>query len=158
MVGADQPVQRWDMYVSPTFELRRSEMRILTALFLGVALSATGAFAEECKKLEKQQEKNECYSKQLPLSEKALSDTYKVVLGRLQDRPDTLTALELAQEAWKVYRDAECLFSASGSAGGSAYVGVLAECKDDLTDARVKKLNTYLHCKEGDPACPVPGP
>jgi len=133
-------------------------MRILTALLLALALSATGAFAEECKKLEKQQEKNECYSKQLPRSEKALSDTYKAVLGRLQDRPDTLTALELAQEAWKVYRDAECLFSASGSAGGSAYVGVLAECKDDLTDARAKKLNTYLHCKEGDPACPVPGP
>lgn len=130
-------------------------MRVLTALLLGVALSATGAFAEECKKLEKQQELNECYSKQLHHSEQALSEVYKSIEDGFQNRPDVVTALRLAQEAWNLYRDAECLFSASGSAGGSAYSMVLAECKDDLTRARIAKLNAYSHCPEGDLACPV---
>jgi uncharacterized protein YecT (DUF1311 family) len=77
-------------------------------------------------------------------------------VDKLEDRPDAVTALELAEESWKVYRDAECLFSASGSVGGSVYPMILDECKDELTRARAARLNAYLHCKEGDLTCAVP--
>jgi uncharacterized protein YecT (DUF1311 family) len=125
------------------------------AFLLCLALP-TAAFAEECNKLEKQQDLNQCYSKQLLHSEQALGEAHKTIVNRLQDRPDAVASLELAEEAWRVYRDAECLFSASGSAGGSAYPMVLDQCKDELTRARLGRLDAYLHCKEGDLACPVP--
>jgi len=131
-------------------------MRIFAAFLLCVALPTTAAFAEECNRLEKQQDLNQCFSKQLRDSEQTLGEAYKTIVDRLEDRPDAVMALELAEEAWNVYRDAECLFSASGSVGGSAYPMVLDECKEELTRARAARLNAYSHCKEGDLACPVP--
>ena len=131
-------------------------MRVSAALLLCLTLPMSAALAQECNKLEKQQELNECSSKQLRHSEQALSEAYRTILDRLQDRPDAVQSLELAQEAWRVHRDAECLFSASGSAGGSAYPMILDQCKDEITRARAARLNAYLHCKEGDLACPVP--
>ena len=136
--------------------LGKLQMRILAAFLLCVALPTRAALAEECNRLEKQQDLNLCYSKELRHSEQALAEAYKTIADRLQGRPDAAMALELAEEAWKVYRDAECLFSGSGSVGGSVYPMLLSECKDELTRARLARLNAYLQCKEGDIACPAP--
>jgi hypothetical protein len=35
---------------------------------------------------------------------------------------------------------------------------VVAECRQELTEARTRQLDAYLHCQEGDLACPVPAP
>ena len=136
--------------------LGKLQMRILAAFLLCIALPTTAALAEDCNRLEKQQDLNQCYSNELRHSEQVLDEAYKTIVNRLEGRPDAAMALELAEEAWKLYRDAECLFSAFGSAGGSAYPMALSECKDELTRARLTKLNTYLHCKEGHLDCPVP--
>jgi len=136
--------------------LGKLQMRILAAFLLCVALPTRAALAEECNRLEKQQDLNQCYAKELRHSEQALDEAYKTIVDRLEGRPDAAMALELAEEAWKVYRDAECLFSASGSVGGSVYPMLLSECKDELTRARLARLNAYLQCKEGDIACPAP--
>ena len=136
--------------------LGKLQMRILAAFLLCVALPTRAALAEECNRLEKQQDLNQCYAKELRHSEQAVDEAYKTIVDRLEGRPDAAMALELAEEAWKVYRDAECLFSASGSVGGSVYPMLLSECKDELTRARLARLNAYLQCKEGDIACPAP--
>lgn len=136
--------------------LGKLQMRILAAFLLCVALPTTGPLAEGCNRLEKQQDLNQCYLKELRHSEQSLDEAYKTIVDRLESRPEAAMALDLAEEAWKVYRDAECLFSASGSVGGSVYPMLLSECKDELTRARLARLNDYLRCKEGHLACPEP--
>ena len=69
-------------------------------------------------------------------SEQALDEAYKTVVNRLQERSDAVLPLELAKESWKVHRDAECLFSASGNVGGSKYPMILDECKGSYNLAR----------------------
>jgi uncharacterized protein YecT (DUF1311 family) len=144
-------------------------MRIFAAFLLCVAVPATAAFsqecsipektpfAEECSKRETQQGLNQCYREALDHSEQTLDEAYRTVVNRLQEMPDAVLALELAKESWKVHRDAECLFSASGNVGGSMYPMILDECKGRHNLAQECRLQKhFLNCKEGDPLCPVP--
>ncbi len=64
---------------------------------------------------------------------------------------------QAAERAWIAFRDAECAFSASGGEGGSAYPMTVSMCAAHLTTARTEQLSSFLHCKEGDMSCPVPG-
>ena len=52
--------------------LGKLQMRMLAAFLLCVALPTTAALAEECNRLEKQQDLNQCYAKELRHSEQAL--------------------------------------------------------------------------------------
>src|SRR5271165_2512848 len=132
-------------------------MRNLAAILPYIALSITSAFGQDCGKEEKQIDINECYSKQLRHSEQNLSDLISTVRSRLQGQlPDAVPALELAQESWVVYRDAECLFALSGSAGASIYPTNLLICKDNFTRERARRLSSYLTCREAAAECPVP--
>jgi len=89
-------------------------------------------------------------------SDKRLNELYKQIEGRLKDDADTKKLLVAAQRAWVGFRDAECTFSTSGSADGSAYSVLIASCKDTLTQSRIKQFEAYLKCEEGDLSCPVP--
>jgi uncharacterized protein YecT (DUF1311 family) len=130
-------------------------MRTIAAA-LSVALWTSSALAEECAKLEKQQELNECAVRELQRYDHTLGEMYKDITNRLQERPEAISDLDLAQEAWTVYRDAECRFASSGSAGGSVNSFAVAQCKEELTRARITRLSAYLRCQEGDVTCPVP--
>lgn len=60
--------------------------------------------------------------------------------------------LELSEEVFKVYRDAERLFLVSRTLGGSAYVTRLNTCKVKYKRAQDCKLKKhFLSCEEGDP-------
>jgi len=67
--------------------------------------------------------------------------------------PPFRVALRRSQRAWEAYRDADCAFQASGVAGGSVQPLVLAECRADRTDVRVKDLKAQVDCQEGDMSC-----
>ena len=53
-------------------------------------------------------------------------------------------------------RALECEFRASGVHGGSVQPMVKADCLRDVTEQRIKALDVYAHCEEGDLGCPVP--
>jgi uncharacterized protein YecT (DUF1311 family) len=142
-------------------------VRILAAFLLCVVATATAAFAAEAQcntpektlfaidcKLETQQGLDQCYRKEFDHSEEALDEAYDSVMDRFQGERDVL---ELAKEAWKVNRNAECLFIASKYVSGSIYPTVLDECKIRHNRAQECRLkNHFLNCKERDPLCPAP--
>jgi uncharacterized protein YecT (DUF1311 family) len=140
-------------------------MRILAVYLLCVGAPATAAFAAEVRcntpeetppgiecKAESQQGLDQCYQEAFERSEKSLDEAYNTVADRLQGQRDVL---ELAKEAWKVHRNAECLFSSSKYFSGSVYPTILYECKVRHNRAQECRLkNHFMNCKEGEPFCP----
>ena len=124
------------------------------ALVATAPLSA--ARADECADADDQATMNECADKAYKASDAELNKLYKEIKGRLKDDADTAKLLVSAQKAWIAFRDAECSFSSSGSAEGSVYPMVVSQCRDGLTQNRVKDFKNYLSCEEGDLSCPVP--
>ena len=128
---------------------------ILSAvLILG---SQTLAFAQDkCANPDDQQTTTECADLSFNKSDKQLNDIYKQIEGRLSDDADTRKLLGQAQRAWIKFRDAECDFKSSASAGGTARPMIVAICEDGITQSRIKDLQAYLKCEEGALDCPVP--
>ncbi|HVY16397.1 MAG TPA: lysozyme inhibitor LprI family protein [Rhodopila sp.] len=129
---------------------------VAAATILACLAAVPGAHAADCKDPSSQADMTACAAQSLAKSDAALNATYRTIMGRLKDDADTRRLLTAAQKAWIGFRDAECDFTASGARGGTAQGMIVAICKDDLTSRRVKQLDKYLHCAEGDLDCPVP--
>jgi uncharacterized protein YecT (DUF1311 family) len=128
--------------------------RHLAAVLLATLLIAP-AFAAEprCDKADTQAALDLCAAKELDAADKELSHVRKALTKELKD-PTARTALQGAETAWDLYRDAECKFEASGVAGGSAEHMVVAYCQAQRTRTRIRVLTRILDCKEGDLTCP----
>jgi uncharacterized protein YecT (DUF1311 family) len=122
------------------------------AMFATTAAYAAGDYANA----QDQTTMDACASEAFKKSDKQLNELYKQISTRLKDDADKSKLLVTAQRAWVTFRDAECAFSASGVAEGSAYPMIHSMCLDGLTQTRTKDLQTYLACEEGDLSCPVP--
>ncbi len=85
-----------------------------------------------------------------------LNQAYQEITVRLKDHLATKKLLVEAQRNWLRFRDAECALRASTVEGGSAYSMVMEGCLADLTTERVKDMQYYLSCEEGDLSCPIP--
>lgn len=114
------------------------------------------AAADRCKNPQTQLAMNECAGQSYKQADAELNKQFKRIKGRLSGDAETLKLLVTAQREWLGYRDAECKFSASGSAQGSVYPLIYSQCLDRLTQGRIKELKDYLNCEEGDMSCPVP--
>ena len=129
---------------------------VITASLLSVMVARPATAAENCGNLPRQAEMNACYGKALADEDRALNTTYREIGKRLAASKEATGRLLAAERAWIAYRDAECAFSASGSAGGSLYPMLIASCEAALTNRRNSDLRAYLQCTEGDLSCPVP--
>jgi uncharacterized protein YecT (DUF1311 family) len=128
---------------------------ILAAAYIG--LIVTPAYADQnCGDLTDQTAMNVCSQKAFEKSDGELNKLYKQIQTRLKDDADTTKLLVTAQRAWIAFRDGECSFSSSMVAQGTVYPFVQNSCLDGLTQNRIKDLNGYLSCEEGDMSCPVP--
>lgn len=132
--------------------------KLLGVAFLGVAVATplAGAQADACADASDQATMNMCADKAYKASDAELNKLYKQIKSRLKDDADTGKLLVSAQKAWIAFRDAECTFSGSASADGSIYPMIVSQCRDGLTQNRIKDFKTYLSCEEGDMSCPVP--
>ncbi len=127
----------------------------LAAAWIGVM--AMPAYAEQnCGDLTNQTDMNVCAQKSFQKSDTELNKLYKQIETRLKDDADTTKLLVTAQRAWVAFRDGECSFSSSMVADGSVHPFVMNSCLEGLTQNRIKDLNGYLSCEEGDMSCPVP--
>jgi uncharacterized protein YecT (DUF1311 family) len=134
-------------------------MRRLAALVfftLSALAPATLSAADNCANASSQAELDQCYGKVYETSDKELNTLYRRIEGRLKADPDATKLLIAAQKAWIAFRDAECAFSTSKSAEGSAYPMLQAICLMGLTEKRIADFKVYLSCQEGDMSCPVP--
>ena len=80
-----------------------------------------------------------------------LNKVYRKVFNKLDESQKT--DLKAAQNAWIRFRDLDCKFQSSGSAGGSVQAMVIAGCLTDKTQTRTEELSASLQCKEGDVSC-----
>jgi uncharacterized protein YecT (DUF1311 family) len=134
-------------------------MRVVIVLGLAAIASMTTAKAENCGAAATQTGMNVCEDKNYRKADAELNSIYRQITDRLKSDDDlrpTLEALVAAQRAWIAFRDAECAFVGSRTAGGSVNGAIVASCLAGVTGKRTKELRAYLKCKEGDLACPVP--
>jgi uncharacterized protein YecT (DUF1311 family) len=123
-------------------------------LFLGLP---TLAFADDrCVNATDQSTMTACAAAAFKTADKQLNDVYRQIGERLADDADTRNLLADAQRAWIKFRDTECDFQSSATAGGSARPMIVAMCLDGLTQVMVRDLRKYLNCEEGAMDCPVP--
>ncbi|MDQ0475071.1 lysozyme inhibitor LprI family protein [Labrys wisconsinensis] len=125
-------------------------------VLLALLALAPAARADDCADAADQRTMGECVGKSYQAADAELNSLYKRIQQRLKDDADTAKLLVAAQRSWVAFRDAECTFSSSGSAGGTIHPMVYAQCADGLTRKRIADLKAYLACGEGDMSCPVP--
>ncbi|PKA40301.1 lysozyme inhibitor LprI family protein [Rhizobium sullae] len=128
----------------------------LVTVALILTTSAVAHAEQVCGDLTNQTDMNICAGKAYQKSDAELNALYKQIEARLKDDADTKKLLVAAQKAWVRFRDAECNFSSSTVAGGTAYPFISSTCLDTITKSRIEDLKGYLKCEEGDLDCPVP--
>jgi uncharacterized protein YecT (DUF1311 family) len=129
---------------------------LFVVILLATTLAAPGgASATDCANATSQSAMDECADISYKKADATLNADYRTILGKLKSDPAKTKLLASAETAWIVFRDAECKFSASATAGASIYPMMVTGCLERLTLARVKDLKTYLSCSEYDMSCPV---
>ncbi len=98
-----------------------------------------------------QMELNQQAGTALQEADKQLNAVYTKLRTRLS--AESRARLQSAEEAWIQFRDRECAFIGSPTAGGSIHGMIVAQCQTRLTLVRVKDLETQLNCPEGDLSC-----
>ena len=134
-------------------------MRLDVLLIVGLwlALSAP-AEATDCAEAATQLDLDRCAAQDFAKADALLNGTYKRVMLRLKENLQIHQLLTAAQKAWLTFRDTECDFVTSTSAGGIIHPMVVATCRARLTTDRAKMLQAYLDCPEGNLDCPLPPP
>ncbi len=132
-------------------------MRTLMLVTTIMVAFAPAANAEDCAEPISQKAMTDCAKMDLAKADAKLNANYALIKERLKDDAATPKLLLTAQRTWLKFRDAECTFSASGVVGGSIYNFVHTQCLTRLTQARVRDLEVYVKCQEGDLSCPISG-
>ena len=127
-----------------------------TAGVLAPSAARAEAPDEACRDAVDQATLSACAQQAYEVSAKALNRLYSEIEQRLGQEGQAKQLFAKAQQSWAAFRDAECTFAASATSGGSAFPMVQALCLDDLTQRRIRDLQQYLVCPEGDLGCPVP--
>ena len=129
-----------------------------TALLACVAIGiASTANATDCMDAaETQAAMNVCAQQEYQVADAELNTLYHEIRQRVGDDSDKRQLLQDAKRVWITYRDAECAFAGSATAGGSAYAMAYDFCLADMTQTRIETFRAYLACEEGDITCPVP--
>lgn len=115
------------------------------------------AQADDCiENAQDQEEMNVCSQIDYLGVDAQLNNRFAEISKRIAKDSKTHQLLEDAQKAWVIFRDAECTFATSQTAGGSAHPMAYNICLTDLTQKRSDQILQYLNCEEGDVSCPVP--
>ncbi len=130
----------------------------MRSVLIAVAMmfGAAPGEAADCRDPVTQAEMNACAGEAYEKADAELNAAYREVKERVEGESANL--LVAAQRAWVAFRDAECAFAASGSAGGSIHPMAVSNCLEHMTKQRTAELKAHLDCEEGDLACPVSRP
>ncbi len=120
-------------------------------LVLFAALPAQ-AQMQACASAQTQTDMNTLAAGQYQKDDAAMNQIYQRLLAKLTDLQQKQLLVD-AERAWITYRDQECAFETSGSAGGSIHPMIQSDCLDEKTTVHTAELSRQLNCKEGDPSC-----
>lgn len=123
---------------------------------LGLTCMTAATGAEDCNQAPTQAAMTECAGKAYEHADRKLNEIYKQAAARLADLPEVKASLTKAQRAWITFRDADCEFTNAQAGGGSLYATLINQCLTEATNQRLKTLQGYLKCEEGDLSCPIP--
>ena len=131
----------------------------LMLVWMSSAYGSAGAreASQGCGESQNQTEMTQCAARELGHAEELLASVYEELADRLADT-QYLMLLEDSQQAWSVYRDAQCAFEASASDGGSVQPFVRTLCLIESTMARSAELESQRACHEGELSCVAPVP
>jgi uncharacterized protein YecT (DUF1311 family) len=132
--------------------IRRTLLAAAFAAGLGVPSGEAQAQPIDCANATTQTDMTICAGGAAKAADRDLNKTYTTLVARI-DRKDAVAMLRDAEKAWIGYRDKECAFETSLTAGGSIHPMVVAQCLETLTRARQKELQRQLDCQEGDMSC-----
>jgi uncharacterized protein YecT (DUF1311 family) len=94
-----------------------------------------------------------CAGQDFRKADDALNALYRQMMPRYNAADQVM--LRDAERKWLDYRDAECAFETNLSAGGTIHPMAETMCRTERTKARIKELQTQLHCTE-DLGCNPP--
>ena len=129
--------------------------RILVALTATLAAPLLAAAQAPCADMS-QSGMNQCAQTGYQSADAELNRVYKSLTGPLAALPERRQQLISSQRAWLAFRDSHCAFVGSATQGGSVQPLIVAQCLEGVTRDRVKQLNSFTRCEEGDLSCPVP--
>ncbi|MEO8810923.1 MAG: lysozyme inhibitor LprI family protein [Rhodanobacter sp.] len=128
----------------------------LTLILVATLAPVSIAWADDCANANSQADMSMCAEAAYKKVDAELNAAYRHIMERLKSNQASARLLVTAQKSWLGFRDAECAFNSSGTAGGSIQPMLVTQCREDLTRKRVQQLKNYLQCQEGDTSCPVP--
>jgi len=96
-----------------------------------------------------------CAGQDFQQADDNMNAAYRDLVARVARKRGNLDLFEASQRAWLEFRNAECKFMTSGLDAGSVLPMAVAQCKANVTRQRLKDLEYYLNCFEGDILCPT---
>ncbi|MEE4411518.1 MULTISPECIES: lysozyme inhibitor LprI family protein [unclassified Serratia (in: enterobacteria)] len=126
---------------------------IFSAFFSTSVLAADKSESNCLQTAQSQAELNDCAAQTYKNADGEMNKAYKKVMDTLKSSPEKSKALLQAQRAWLKFRDADCAFLSSNSAGGSINAMNNALCLSERTTERTNSLNKIKKCDIGDPEC-----
>jgi uncharacterized protein YecT (DUF1311 family) len=134
-------------------------MKTIGLAVLALLVMAGGAQAADgkinCKSGDlNQMELDQCAGMDFTAADAKLNALYKTLMSKY-DAPNQ-ALLRTAQRAWLGFRDAECIYETNLTVSGTINPMEDTICRTEKTNARIKELNTQLHCPEGDLSCNGP--
>jgi uncharacterized protein YecT (DUF1311 family) len=133
-------------------------MKYNVLLALPVLLFASSAHAGDkidCKSQNlNQMQLDQCAGQDFTAADAKLNALYKTMMAKYDAANGAL--LKSAERAWIAYRDAECSYETNLTVGGTINPMMDTMCRTEKTNARIKELNTQLHCPEGNLDCNAP--
>lgn len=127
---------------------------LMAAAFASFMVPA--AYADTCADAEDQATLNQCAAQEYKAADAELNTRFHEIRKRLVDDAATRGLLRDSERAWVSFRDAECTFAASATAGGTAYPMAYDSCLTELTKQRSARFQQYLSAEEGDLTSPLP--
>lgn len=127
---------------------------LLYAILSGIASTTLVASAHAAddlcfEKAQNQSQLNACAAEALKRNDQELNRLYRQMQARLDDDAKTRQLLIDSQRKWIAFRDAECAFTTTRSAGGSIHAMHQDGCLAELTRNRVIELENHLACGKG---------
>ncbi|BEM38633.1 hypothetical protein SME10J_23600 [Serratia marcescens] len=126
---------------------------IFSAFFSTSVLAANKPESNCLQTAQSQAELNDCAAQTYKNADGEMNKVYKKVMDTLKTSPEKSKALLQAQRAWLKFRDADCTFLSSNSAGGSINAMSNALCLSERTTERTSYLSKIKNCDMGDPEC-----
>ena len=121
------------------------------ALLLFAQAGATEG-ADECDDPQGQQLMNLCAARDLESAEAALGEQWALTAAAMKDadaesddaQPGHYATLLEGQQAWRKYRDAQCLSESFEARGGSMQPMLELQCKAYMTELRIQQLRLLI--------------